>query len=102
MNTAITNINKWTAKTAEAVRHICMKENKPCVGFSLVFAHTEDGYSTIWSFKPYLAFDPHNPPSEEDQEMLTQALEFLSEGIKKIMGGDIQELTIGASLKEMH
>lgn len=83
------DLDKWTEKTAQAVRRICSRKQAPCVGFSLVFfdplASEED---KRWNYVVELAFDPHQPPSEEERQQLAQTLEFISEGIKRIMGGE--------------
>jgi hypothetical protein len=47
------------------------------VGFSLIF------------FDPI--FDPSNPPSQDEREQLQKAFEFISEGVRRIMGGEVPE-----------
>jgi len=98
MKPGILNLSKWSAKTAEAVRRICDKEQKPCVAFTLVLIDT-DGYSTSFKYVIEMAYDPHNPPSEDERKQLSESLTYISEGIKKIMGGDIAEVTRGIEEK---
>jgi hypothetical protein len=38
-----------------------------------------------WSYVIELAFDPENPPPEEDQARLRRVFEFISEGVKRLM-----------------
>jgi hypothetical protein len=82
---AIMDLGKWAEKTAGAVRRICSKKQAPCVGFSLVFfdplATSDD---ERWNYVIELAFDPHNPPTEEERKNLQEAFEYISEGIKRI------------------
>ena len=87
MKTEISNLNKWTEKTAQAVRRICSKKQAPCVGFSLIFFDPFSRPEEQWNYVIELAFDPHNPPSEKEQEQLRHAFEFISEGVRRIMGG---------------
>lgn len=82
------NLNKWTEKTVQAVRHICSKKQAPCVGFSLVFFDPMATDEERWNYVIELGYDPKNPPSQEEREKLEKAFEFISEGIRKIMGGD--------------
>jgi hypothetical protein len=37
-----------------------------------------------WNYVIELAFDPHNPPTEEERKNLQEAFEYISEGIKRI------------------
>ena len=87
MKPGMMNLARWSEKTAQAVRRICGKKHAPCVGFSLVFFDPWAEPEERWNYVIELAFDPHNPPSEEEREQLQQAFEFISEGIRRIMGG---------------
>ena len=87
MKTAINDLNKWTEKTAQAVRRICSKKQAPCVGFSLIFFDPLATSEAQWNYVIELAFDPHNPPTEEEQEQLKKAFKFINEGVRRIMGG---------------
>jgi hypothetical protein len=87
MKPAISDLNKWTEKTAQAVRRICANKQAPCVGFSLIFFDPLAKPEEQWNYVIELAFDPHNPPSEEEREQLRQAFEFINEGVRRIMGG---------------
>ena len=88
MKPGIMNLNKWAQKTALAVERICQSKQAPCVGFCLVFFDPTAEPEKRWNFTIELAHDPHNPPTDEEKKELDQALEFVSEGIKRIMGGD--------------
>ena len=86
MKPGIMDLTKWSEKTAQAVRRICGKKHAPCVGFGLVFFDPLAEPEERWNYVIELAFDPHNPPSEDEQMQLQQAFEFISEGIRRIMG----------------
>ena len=85
MKPGIMNLNKWTEKTAQAVRHICLKKKAPCVGFCLVFFDPMAEPEERWNYVIELAFDPDNPPTEEEQKQVQHVFEFVSKGIKHIM-----------------
>jgi len=90
MKPGIMNLNKWAAKTAQAVERICGNKEAPCVGFSLVFFDPMAPEDERWNYVIELAYDPHNPPEEEEQKRLRKAMEFVSEGVRRIMGGDFE------------
>ena len=85
MKPGIMNLSKWIEKTAQAVRHICMRKQAPCVGFSLVFFDPLAEPEERWNYVIELAYDPNNPPSQEERKRLEQAFEFISEGVRRIM-----------------
>ena len=85
MKPGIMDLSKWAEKTAQAVRRICSKKQAPCVGFSLVFFDPVAEPEKRWNYVIELAFDPHNPPSQEEQEQLQNAFEFISEGVRRIL-----------------
>ena len=89
MKPAVMNLNKWTEKTAGAVRRICQQKQAPCVGFSLLFFDPTAVAEQQWNFVIELAYDPLNPPCDEERKHVQQAFEFITEGIKRIMGGEI-------------
>ena len=91
MKPGITNLSKWSEKTAQAVRQICAKKQAPCVGFSLVFYDPLALDEERWNYVIELAYDPANPPAEEEREQLQRVFQFISEGIKQIMGGEPDE-----------
>ena len=98
MKPGIMNLTKWTEKTAQAVRHICLKKKAPCVGFCLVFFDPMAAPEERWNYVIELAFDAANPPTEEEQKQVRRVFEFLSEGIKRIVGGkpgqeDLEDFT---------
>lgn len=85
MKPGIMNLSKWVEKTAQAVRRICIKKQAPCVGFSLVFFDPLAEPEERWNYVIELAYDPNNPPSQQEQERLEQSFELISEGIRRIM-----------------
>ena len=88
MKPGVMDLSKWVEKTAQAVRRICGKKQAPCVGFSLVFFDPVAEPEERWNYVIELAFDPNNPPSEEEQKQLQNAFEFISEGVRRIMGDE--------------
>ena len=91
MKPGMMNLSKWVEKTAQAVRHICIKKQAPCVGFSLVFFDPLAEPEERWNYVIELAYDPNNPPCREERKRLEQAFEFISEGIRRIMSEETQE-----------
>jgi hypothetical protein len=91
MKPAMMNLSKWVEKTAQAVRHICIKKQAPCVGFSLVFFDPLAEPEERWNYVIELAYDPNNPPSLEERKRLELAFEFISEGIRRIMSEEESE-----------
>ena len=91
MKPGIMNLSKWVEKTAQAVRHICMRKQAPCVGFSLVFFDPLAEPEDRWNYVIELAYDPKNPPSQEERKRLEQSFELISEGIRRIMDGEASE-----------
>jgi hypothetical protein len=93
MKPGIMNLSKWVEKTAQAVRHICIKKQAPCVGFSLVFFDPLAEPEERWNYVIELAYDPNNPPSPGERQRLEQAFELISEGIRRIMSEEEREDT---------
>ena len=96
MKPGMINLSKWAAKTVGAVERICLKKEALCVGFSLVFFDPLAADEERWSCVIELAFDPNNPPREEQREQLQQAFEYISEGVRRIMdwvpeAGDLED-----------
>jgi hypothetical protein len=54
-----------------------------------------------WNYVIELAYDPKNPPSEEERERLEHAFEFISEGIRRIMNGEAEEVEIEEYTREV-
>jgi len=94
MKPAITNLTKWANKAAEAVRNQCMLKEAPCVGFGLAFFDPMAPEDARWNFTIQLAFDPHNPPPEEERKQLEEALEYIARGVAHIMGGKHQDINL--------
>lgn len=85
------DMGKWAAKTARAVERICIGKDAPCVGFSLVFFDPTAKEEERWNYVIELAYDPHNPPEAGEQERVRKAFELVSEGVRRIMGGDFED-----------
>ncbi len=81
---SIMDLGKWIEKTVQAIKRICSKKQAPCVGFSLVFSDPMVEPEDRWNYVIELAFDPNNPPTEEEQANLRKTFDFISEGIRKI------------------
>ena len=91
MKPGIMDLSKWVEKTAQAVRHICSRKQAPCVGFSLVFFDPLAEPDERWNYVVELAYDPNNPPSQEERKRLERAFEFISEGLCRIMSEETSE-----------
>ena len=91
MKPGIMDLSKWVEKTAQAVRHICSRKQAPCVGFSLVFFDPLAEPDERWNYVIELAYDPNNPPSQEERKRLERAFEFISEGLCRIMSEETSE-----------
>jgi len=81
---SVMDLGRWIEKTAQAVRHVCEKKQAPCVGFSLVFFDPMAEPEDRWNYVVELAFDPNNPPSEEERKNLQDAFDYISHGIRMI------------------
>lgn len=84
----IMDLSRWSSATAETVRQVCLQKQSPCVAFSLVFFDPFVPLEKMWNFNIMLSFDKHEPPPKEDQERLQKALEYINEGVKRIMLGE--------------
>lgn len=82
----IFDLKKWHSQTTESVRHQLETADAPCVGFCLLFMDHQ-GEHIDWKYKPVLAFDPNNPPPEEDRKKLMQIFERWAELAQVIMSG---------------
>ena len=109
MKQGIMNLNKWAEKTAQAVRYICSRQQAPCVGFSLIFFDPLAELDKRWGYVIELAFDPHNPPSDEEKKRLQEAFGFINEGVKRILGGgeeleenDLLQYIVQEGRKDLH
>ena len=91
MKPGIMNLSKWVEKTAQAVRHICINKKAPCVGFSLIFFDPMAEPEKRWNYVIELAYDPNNPPTQEERKQLQKVFEFISEGVRRIMSGEDSE-----------
>ena len=91
MKPGMMNLSKWTEKTAQAVRRIWGKKQAPCVGFSIVFYDPMAAEEERWNYVIELAFDPNNPPDEDEQVRVRKSFEVASEYIRRIMGGEFED-----------
>ena len=102
MKPGIADLGKWAAKTGHAVERICKTKQAPCVGFSLIFFDPMADPEDRWNYVIELAYDPHNPPEEGERKRVQKAFEFISEGVRRIMGGehdvDIEDYTVRQDL----
>ncbi len=101
MKPGMMSISKWGEKTAQAVRRICGKKKALCVGFSLVFFDPTAEPDERWNYVIELAYDPNNPPAEEERKRLEKAFEFISEGVRRIMIGEAPKEDIEAYTREV-
>jgi hypothetical protein len=81
------DLTKWNLQTIESVKHVLAKANAACVGHCLLFQEPIDEINSIWKFKTHLAFDPNNPPPEEDRKRLEEIFERWAELAQLIMSG---------------
>ena len=84
MKPGIADLGKWTEKTVGAVRHICHKKTGPCVGFALLFIDPLAVDEKQWNYVIELAYDPANPPSEEEQKDCQKAFEYIMEDTRSL------------------
>lgn len=85
---SIPDLSRWSSQTAETVRQICLRKEAPCVAFSLIFFDPFVKEEEMWNYVIQMAHDRHEPPSDEDKKRLEKALEFINEGVKRIMLGE--------------
>lgn len=83
----IVDLNKWNKQTLLYVERALEKGEAPCVGFCLLFMNHLGGEKVEWKYKPYLAFDPHNPPPPEDRKKLEEIFNRFGELAQAIMSG---------------
>lgn len=90
----IADLNRWTEKTAQAVREICREEQTPCVGFSLVFHDPlEPDEAKQWKYVTKLGYNPSSIPVESLRKALADTFDFIAEGIKRILAGRLGKFT---------
>lgn len=81
------DLAKWNKQTLLHVERALEKGEAPCVGYCLLFMNHLDKDVIEWKYKPYLAFDPHNPPPEEDRKRLEEIFNRFGELAQMIMSG---------------
>jgi hypothetical protein len=79
------NLEKWNTQASESVRHVLSKADAPCVGHCLVFMEPIDNDTIVWKFKTHLAFDPNNPPTQEERAKLERIFEGYAMMAQKVM-----------------
>lgn len=83
------NVGKWNSQAAESARHKLEKaaaKGLPAVGFSIVYMDHKGDYIE-WKYETHLAFDPDNPPPEEERKKLETILDGYAEICQKLMDG---------------
>lgn len=88
----IFDLERWTTKLTILIQKICSKKAAPCVGVSLVFFDPTAPEDEQWSYHIELAFDPNNPPKEEERQRLMKAFEYINAGVQRIMSVDEPEI----------
>lgn len=83
----IFDLGKWHNQTIEHVKHALDKADAPCVGYCLLFMDFKGEGVIEWKYKPFLAFDPNNPPPKEDRERLEEIFDRFGELAQTIMSG---------------
>lgn len=81
------DVGKWNTQANESVRHQLEKaasKGLPCVGYCLVYMDHKGDYID-WKFETHLAFDPHNPPSEEERKKLERIFDGYAVMCQKMM-----------------
>lgn len=81
------NLERWNLQTIESVKHALDKADAACVGYCLLFMNYLDSEVIEWKYKPYLAFDPNNPPPEKDRKRLEEIFDRFGELAQTIMSG---------------
>ena len=84
------DVGKWNTQANESVRHLLEKaaaKGLPCVGTCLVYMDHQ-GDHIDWKFEVHLAFDPNNPPSEEERKKLERIFDGYAMLAQKIMDGE--------------
>ena len=66
------------------MRRVLETNKGVCTGFSMVFME-HNGTDIDWKFKTYMAFDPQNPPPQEERDRLEAAFALLSRFIERVM-----------------
>jgi hypothetical protein len=84
----ILDLKKWHSQTIASVGRVLDEAQAPCVGFNLVFMDMIDKDWANWKFKTMLAFDPNNPPPQEDREKLEYVFSKFAEFVQAIMSGN--------------
>lgn len=86
-------LEKWNLKAIEAFKKILEDTQLPCIGFSLVFIDPIDETHHSWKWKTHLAFDPHDPPSEEERQQLEEAFGKVAAAMARILEGELEQPT---------
>ena len=84
------DVGKWNTQANESVRHRLEKaasKGLPCIGHCLVYMDHKGDYIE-WKFETHLAFDPNNPPSEEERAKLEKIMDGYAHMCQKLMGDD--------------
>ena len=91
MKPGINDLSKWSEKTAMAVRRICQNKKMPCIAFSLLFFDIDKTGGSEWNYVIEIGYDPEHPPSVEERTRIQEMMEYINEGVKRIIGADDYE-----------
>jgi len=91
--------SKLIEKTIGAMRHVIEKHglrNYFPVGFSVVFYNPNAALEEKWFYDMRVIIDEHSnaPYDTKVRERINMVNEFLAEGIKKILEGEMDELMV--------
>jgi hypothetical protein len=81
------DVGKWNSHASESVRHQLEKaaaKGLPAVGFCIVYMDHK-GDHILWNYETHLAFDPNNPPSEEERAKLERIFAGYAHLAQKVM-----------------
>ena len=85
------DVGKWNGQAMDHVRLRLEKaaaKGLPCAGHCLVYMDHQ-GDHIDWKFETHLAFDPENPPSQEERDKLEKIFDGYARMCQKLMdGGD--------------
>ncbi|PVX25957.1 MAG: hypothetical protein CW716_06930 [Candidatus Bathyarchaeum sp.] len=86
------DVGKWNSQANESVRHQLEKasaDGLACVGHCLLYMDHK-GDHILWLYDTHLAFDPENPPPEEDRKRLERIFDGYAMLAQKIMNGEVE------------
>ena len=87
------DVGKWNSQANESVRHQLEKaatKGLPCVGYLLLYMDHQ-GDHVDWKFENHLAFDPNNPPDEEERKKLESIMDGYATMAQKLMSAGTED-----------